>query len=784
MLIVILNAQSDLNSGGTITGKVVEKISLEPMQYASVALYALADTLTPLQGTTTDLEGVFIFREVAPSVYIIKVSFMGFETNTSAVFNHTLITDLGTLSIQPAEILLDDVTITSERSTLIHNIDKKVYNVGKDILSESGSASDILQNVPSITIDVDGNVSLRGTSNILFLVNGRPSALLRRNSASAFQQIPATSIERIEVITNPSAKYKPDGTGGIINIVLKKESKQGLNGQVIANVGNEERYNASLILNYGTEELDVFGSYSIRHSNRSVYYSDERINRDSLSYEVLNYYNETGQSKNDALSHIFSGGIAYELNDNNSLELSGTYFTQNTLHKGVSEIGTDNPFNQPETRLTSNETNDEYENEAEASLGWEHVFGKNEDHILVMEAAFSAYDEQEDLSFDDVQSFPDAEQVLEKILIQKSGKQAELTAEYSLPLSEDTEIEAGYAGEFIMEDIRYTNNLLPDRFLFTQNVHAFYALLGQGFGAFSFKAGLRVEQTNIQSHLNEPIDSLVNNNYFKPYPTLHLLYELDENQQVGLSYSKRINRPDADELNPNPEFSDPRNAEAGNPRLKPQQIHSLELGYQVKGGKLSFSPTLYYRYTYDAFTFIKTPISDSVLLTTIENLDKRQAAGLEMILSGTLAKNWDVDLSTNLFYNQIDATGLGFSEKKSVVSADLKLFSFYRFTPTTLFQFNAYYYSPLITPQGQRNQFYYFNAGLKQQLFDKRAALTFTVTDIFHTYRVSHEIDVPELVQLRKYRRKGAVVYLGFTWFFRPPSNGNDKEIKFEGEGL
>ncbi len=784
ILLIILNFYVALSQTGDIAGKVMETTTQESMQFATVSLYHENDTIEAIQGSTTDIEGDFIFKNVVNGRYFIRVSFIGFKTQKTPVFEHQQNTDYGTIGIEATNILLEDVTISGEKSLLEYSIDKKVYNVEKDILAETGSATEILQNIPSITVDVEGNISLRGTSNILFLINGRPSALLKRSSSTALQQIPAATIERIEVITNPSAKYKPDGTGGIINIVLKKESRQGFNGQVSANVGNEERYNANLILNYGTEDFNVFANYAIRHSARNVFYSDERINRDSTGMEVLSYYDESGNSKNKSLSHILSAGMGYELDDYNSLELSGSWYLQNSLHNGVAEISLTDPLNQPLTNLTSNEKNDEYENEGEAALAWEHTFKNNEDHNLTVEAVYSAYDEEEDLTFDEQQSFPEIENDIIKSLIQKSGRQTEATVEYVRPLSEESELEAGYVGEFIHEDIRYTNNFSPNRFIFKQDVHAFYGLFEQGIEDFGFKVGLRAEQTNIQSHLAEPIDSVVPNNYFKLYPSLHLFYELNDNSTIGLSYSKRINRPDSDELNPNPEFSDPRNAEAGNPNLKPEQIHSVELGYHMEGEKLAFSPTLYYRYKYDAFTSIRTPIGDSLLLRTVENLDNQQAAGLEFILSGNPIKNLDINLSANIFYNQIDATNLGYSDKKSVFSADLKLYAFYKLTQSTLVQFNAYYYSPRITPQGQRDQFFYLNAGVKQQLFQKRAALTFTVTDIFHTYKISREIEIPELTQHTQYSRKSAVIYFGFTWFFNSQKNGDDKELKFEGEGL
>jgi len=773
-----LNAQ-DL----VISGKIVEQSSDEPLQYATIGIYNSSDSLSSIANAVSDLEGDFSFVSLFPGNYHIEISFIGFETKRidSIYLNKSV--DLGNIPIKASNYLLDDVEITGNKSTLVQMIDKKVYNVGNDVSSESVSASEILQNIPSVTVDINGNVSLRGTSNILYLINGRPSSLLRRDAANALQQIPAATIDRIEVITNPSAKYKPDGTGGIINIVLKKETKPGFNGQVSANVGNEERYNANVMANYGGKDWNIHGNYSLRHSARTYYYSDDRIINDSTGETIINKYFESGHTVNDGLAHIFSGGMSFEINDNNSFELSGSYFSQNTNHKGVSDITNEDGFSNPETHFTSNETNDEFEHEGESVFAWEHVFGDNEVHALSTEIAFASYNEEEDLTFMEDYSFPEISSNVEKILIQKGGYQTEVSLEYNLPVGEDAEIESGYAGEFVQEDIRYSNNDNPNRFLLNQNVHAIYGIYAMDIEDFSFKAGIRVEQTNIRSHLKEPIDSLIPNDYFKPYPTLHLAYSLNENQTLFISYSKRINRPDADEMNPFPEFSDPRNAYAGNPYLKPQQIHSLELGYQLQGKKLSFNPTLYYRYMYDAFTSIRQTIGDTLVLSTIENLDNRKSAGIELVLSGELSKNWEFDLSANVFYDQIDATGLGFSDKKSVFSTDIKFYLIYKLTKKTLFQFNAYYHSPRITPQGQRSDYYYLNAGIKQQIFRKRATLTFTVTDMLHTYRISREIDTPELFQTTKYQRKNPIVYFGFTWFFKPQKE-TQKEIKFDSEGL
>lgn len=781
--VFLLSINSILGQTGTISGTVVEQSTQEPMQFAVVELFQEKDTASMFQGTTTDEDGEFEFKNVPVGHYFVKASFLGFETSQIPVFKHSTNTEIGTISIHPSEILLGSVTVKGEKNLLLNSIDKKVYQVQQDIASEGGSASEVLQNIPSVSVDIDGGVSLRGSSNITYLINGRPSALLRRSAANALQQIPAKSIDRIEIITNPSAKYKPDGIGGIINIVLRKESKQGINGQLTANAGNEGRYNTNLSLNYGTEEMNMFANYGFRHNAGTRFFTDKRTFKDSLEGQPLSFYEETRRSITDAYSHTISGGLNRELGDYNSFEISGDYFLQNGLHKGFSKIGSHDPTSQLLSQFTINQTNDELEEEGEVSASFEHVFKNNEDHVLTFEATHARFEEREDQTFDQRYTFPKPENTFEKNLVEKSGHQTEVKAEYVLPIGEEAELEAGYVGEFNLEDIRYTAFENYSRFLFNQDVHALYGVFGQGIEDFSFKAGLRLEQVNIRSHLVEPSDTTVPNSYLKLYPSVHMMYDLGGQTELRFSYSKRINRPDADELNPNPEFSDPRSAEAGNPNLKPEQVHSVELGFQTIKDKITFTPTLYYRYRYDAFTSIQKLVADSILLSTSENLDNQQSAGLEIILSGDIGRKLDLDFSADVFYSQLDAQNLGFSERKSVFAATAKLTSFYKLTSLTLLQLNAFYYSPRITPQGKRNQFFYLNAGVKQQLLSKQAAITLTATDVLHTYRIKRSTETPELSQASKYWRRQPIVFLGITWSFNKKNGDKVKSLDFEGLG-
>jgi outer membrane receptor protein involved in Fe transport len=775
----IFNAQTT----NMIIGKVIEFETKEPMQFVNVILFNQTDS-SQIAGCVTDVDGNFQLGEVTKGKYYIKTSFIGYEDSETNMFLHNGKTDIGLISIKNSPVILNQVNITGERSVLLSTLDKRVYTVGKDVMSESGSVSDILQHIPSLTVDIDGTISLRGTSNITFLLNGRPSALLRRSATTALQQIPANTIERIEIITNPSAKYKPDGTGGIINIIPKTDSENGLNGQVHANIGNEKRFNTGINVNYGGEAFSTFAGYTLRHSGRTLVRSDERTTKNPNDGQILDIYNSKGESVSNPWAHIVNAGINYDINNSDQIEISGNYFLQNTKQDYYSDISIVDKQFQPLSALSLERTNKEYESEGEGSALLEHKFDEEGDHNLTLEINYSAVDEKEDQIYKEIYSFPDKTINLDYNIIKKTENQIEIKSEYVLPINDESEFQAGYVGELRSSDIYYNRNLNPNRFLFDQDVHALYAIYNKSIENFSFQFGLRGEQAGINSHLVEPNDTVIDNSYFRLYPTIHLAYELAENQNVKLSYSKRINRPDADELNPFLEYSDPYNAEMGNPNLKPEQIYSLELTYLYIGESITFTPTLYYRYKYDAFTQTQISIPGNIILSTVENLADQKSAGLEVILSGKVFDWWELDLSSDFFYNQIDASNLGYGNKKDVISTTAKLNSFYKITPSTFFQLNFFYHSPRITPQGTREQRFYLNAGMKQQFFDKRIDLTLTVSDLFGLYKSRWHIDTPELLQLTNRNRKEPVFYFGINWRFGSDGKKDTGKLDLDGEVL
>jgi len=559
---------------------------------------------------------------------------------------------------------------------------------------------------------------------------------------------------------------------------------------LLANVGNESRYNANLTLNYNTGKMNVFGSYGFRQNNAARTSSGYRIHYDSLQ-NIINIYESSSSAEGRPFSHLGNFGMDYQLNENNKLELAGNVNfqdmcrTQNTLSTWKDE----------DLNITSQYTtlaiNDELEVEWEASAVFTHQF-REEGHELQFEFNFTGYDETEDNHYTETYSVPPGFVDLSHILVKKGGPQANVYAEYTLPIGEETELEAGYVGEFFKDNVSYFGEYYDDNsnewikdvvksndFVFRQDIHALYGTLSHSFDKFSFMAGLRAEQALITSHLIT-IDSLVPNNYFRVYPTLHLSYDLSDEQQLQLNYSHRVRRPDSDEMNPFPEYSDPRNMEAGNPLLKPEQIHSIEFGYQLKKELFTIQPSVYYRYTYDAFTQIFTIASDTVLLRTEANLSKNQSLGGEFIATLNAGKFMTLNLSTNGYYNVLDASNLGYSANKSAFAWDSKLGANINITSTTLLQIYGYFHSKRLTAQGWYDPSYYANIGLRQDLFKNRASLIFTVSDVFNSLKSSGTIDTPYLYQESTQKRVSQILYLGFTYRFGKSSKNKAEDLKFD----
>lgn len=778
-----------------LQGIVIDKITKQPLEFVSVELqYAKDSSLR--KGMLTDKLGKFVFTNLNSGKYLLTLSYIGYDvTKTREVFiaEGQQAVNLGNLELENTATKLNEVVVSSTKKTLNASIDRKVYNVDKDIMSKSGAASDILKNVPSVEVDIDGGVSLRGSSNVMILINGKVSPLMGKSRAEVLQSLPANSIERIEVITNPSARFRPDGTSGIINIVLKKNARLGWNGSLTANAGNSDRYNGSLLLNYNPGKLNLFGSLSLRKDHRLRSNIIDRTYFDTTG-KTMSFYNEVNNSKMRPVSTVANLGVTYNLNDKNSLGISGSYYDRSlTKHDVVNKF----TFN-PQQVLIENydrlRLDPEVETQTNYTAFYEHKF-KKEDHEIRMEFNKSKSDETEDNQYKNIYKLPALPSYVERTLIKQKANENQLTLDYTLPINENSKLEAGYDGSFNKMDFDFfgsfydtlQNKFIEDavktnRFLYEEKIQALYTTYEQRFKKFGFQFGLRGEQVNIKGNL-VTIDSFIKNDYFKVYPTLHLSYALKSKNEIQLNYSRRINRPDADELNPFPEYRDPRNLQAGNPKLLPEIINSVEFGYKWEHKNFSFVPSLYYRYRTNGFTEVIRPINDSTLLTTSENLAKDQAAGMELIFSATTGK-FTSNLSSNIFYNQIDASNLGYSKSKAIVAFSANLNSSYSLSKNNMVQFSTNFRSARLTPQGKVFARYISNIGMRQDFLKKKATVTITVSDLFASGKDKREFNSVYFNQYSVGRRDTRIIYIGASYRFGKVKKApKDEKIQFDSGG-
>jgi outer membrane receptor protein involved in Fe transport len=790
--LLTVNVFSQGSQSGTIRGRVIDEATRVPMEFVNVVLRNKADSAI-VAGTETDKKGMFVFTNVNTGEYYVRMSIIGYKDKATSVHRidaQNRIWDLGSTVLTEGTVGLDEVLITAQKTLFSNSIDRKVYNVGQDIMSKSGSTSELLQSIPSVEVDIDGNVSLRGSSSVLILVNGKNSPLMARSSATVLQQMPANSIERIELITNPSAKYKPDGTSGIINIVLKTNVGLGTHGSVGASVGNDDRYNGNVRLNYNPGDLNVFGSYSLRSDSRNRINTDTRLQIDGSG--VTTSYKDDLLSNASPVSHMLALGLDYAFDPSNNAGISGSYFHNGFTRTENSSKVLEDISGRRIQQFGRNRIDYETEEEYGFKMFAEHKFQKK-DHVLRLEFNASTAPEVEDNHYTDVYLFPPTSNQYDNSLIKQKERKYELTVDYTDPLSEDATFETGYAGEMNRTDMDFTfENFDPalqrflkdisrsNRFIYDEAVHAYYTTYERSIGEFGFMGGLRAEGAFIKSNL-ATMDSTSTNSYFSLFPTVHLTYKLNPASELRLSYSKRVRRPDGDDLNPFPEYRDPRNISSGNPKLKPEYVHSVEIGCKFETDMFAIFPSLYYRYTYDRFTSVTRLINDTTLLTTETNLSNDQSTGLELVFSGNFGDFASLHGSTNVYFNRIDASNLGFGKNKSVTTWSGALTLSLNVTKSSMVQVNSNFSSRRLTPQGESLPSYVVNVGLRQELVAGKLSVTATVADVFNTLRRESTLDTPLLHQNLVNRRDSRIIYVGLTYTFgATPKKSKEESLRYD----
>ena len=773
---------------GIVTGTVFDPLSGKPVEFATVMVKNTVDGKS-VRAAATDAKGTFDLEGIPAGAYQLVYGLVGGSREAAVAFaidaRHRNI-DLGRLALNgDAAVKLEKVEVTARREAFYNSIDRKVYNVGKEIQSVAGSVSDLLQNVPSVQVDIEGNVSLRGDANVLILVNGKTSTMMGKNRAAVLEQMPADGIDKIEVITNPSAKYKPDGTAGIINLTLKKKQESGYSGSVRVAAGNDRRYNANVTANYNPGKYNLFTTAGVRQDDRPRSVQDDRSHVDAATNAVVSTSQHTIEDSRP-LSRIAQTGVDYKLTDHTTLGGSVHYnFRDFVRHSSVRNVTRDaaGAISDDYERLR---IDPEWEKDLEFTGKLQHAFAE-EDRELNVEVRHGKTTEQEDNRYTNVYRTSARVPSFDFTLIRNTETNTESSVEYIHPLNEGSKFEAGYNGQIGETDMDFHGSFLDaagaahvdltrtNRFIYDAAIHAFYATYARKFGAFGLLAGLRFEHAGIDT--NQVTARLIgSNDYNRFYPSLHLSYDLTETQQLQLNYSHRVHRPEGDDLNPYPEYQDPFNLRAGNPHLVPEEIHSIEAGWQYRQNDSTYLATGYYRYRYHGRTDVTRYIDSTTLLTTKENLGTSRSGGLELGANTRLRERVSLNFSANAYHNEIDASNLGFSTRRSTLAWDAKLNASFDVTKTTLVQLNTNFTAKRLTPQGYRYPTAVANLGLRHNFTDRKTAIVCTVSDVCNSLRERTHIDTATLHEDVTRRRSSRIVYLGLIYNFGKPAKKPKKD--------
>jgi len=801
---------SDTAPKGKIKGTVIDEQSKKPLEYATVALYnANNDKL--ITGTITDYLGQFKIDQPETGEYYLEISFIGLKDSKSNVFKiekdeHNL--NLGNFILKSASKELSEVEVVSKRAPIEYKIDKKIINVDKQITSAAGTAVDILENVPSVQVDVEGNVSLRGSSGFTVLIDGKPTIL---DPSDALRQIPSSSIENIEIITNPSVKYEPDGATGIINIITKKNYLDGLSGIANLDAGMYDQYGGDFQLSYRANKFNfILGANYHKHARPGSEISE----RNSLSNDTTYFVNSSGDAGREHTSKSIRAGIEYNPTKRDYISIAGRIGNWNMLHNATLRYDT---WTAPETFRNSYNSFDNTTrggNYNSIDGVYQHDFSKNDTvipgsrkkngkgqqkqlHNLKLEVNYR-YHNNDELSTNELRTLSDSITDGKKNVEKGPSKRLRVNLDYSLPVGKKGKFESGFQSRFgnstdITElyilDPANNDWIINESFSnftkYNRNIFALYALYAGMFGDFGYQAGLRGEYTDrVISTTGEEDVKLNRWDYF---PTLHLSYNLPLDQQLMLSYSRRIDRPRGWYLEPFLTWEDEYNVRRGNPNLKPEYIDSYDMGYLIKFKDNFFSLEGYYRVTHNKVERVTYVYSENVMLHTLENVGQDYSLGAEAMLNLNLFKWWEMDISGNIFNYKVKGTLYDESFDKSSFNWNSRLSNTFTIWKNGQLQINSRYNSASVTAQGTSSGFYTVDAAFKVNFFDRRLSANLQARDIFGTSKREHTSEGLDFYTYGKYQPKAPVLLLTVSYRFNnfKPSkkgagqNGTDQEDDF-----
>ncbi len=733
----------------TIKGLLVDELSGSPLEFGTVSLFSLRDS-SLVSGSITDLEGAFEIK-VRPGAFYAVAEFISFDSRTiavpfdrDAIRNGTRVIDLGVISLRPASIELEDVEIRAQRSETQYSLDKRVFNVGQDLANRGGTAQDILDNVPSVTVDIDGAVSLRGSTGVRILIDGRPSGLANADNLSGLRAIPANLIEKIEVITNPSSRYEAEGMAGIINIILKKDKGSGFNGSFDLNAGYPQQYGVGANINYRKDKINWFANVGVNH-NESPGFGKSFLRSDRSAQTFFQDQNS------DRLRSSLSGNVRFGIDyiPNDKTVITGAMLLRKSFNDNFAAINyrdyiADYPGNLVATTLRTDDE-DESQINVNYSINYKREFSSR-NHTLELNVQYQDNIQDQHSDFKEVatviQGSPIAD-VIQRAQNDRRNGEWLFRLDYNKPVLKTGKIELGAMSTLRFIDNSYLveqlndgtwNNLvgLSNDFQYTENVYAAYSIFGNKVGKFNYQVGLRLEHSQVITELLQT-NEVNDRRYTNLFPSVFLNYQFNEGNAVQVSYSQRIRRPRFWDLNPFFNFSDSRNTFTGNPNLDPEFTDSYELNYIKYFESLTLTGGVFYRYSTDVIQRVLEFFPDGTTNRIPQNLATGKDLGLEATVTYSGIKWLRLDGNANFFRSRIDGRNVDNNFSADTYTWFGRGTARVSFDKDTDLQVRFNYRAPRDTPQGRSKSIGSIDIGFSRDIMQKNATITFSVSDLLNS---------------------------------------------------
>lgn len=762
-------------SQNTISGIITEHEYNTPVEFAQIALMTQDSSL--IAGAVSDLEGHFSIQTQAEGAMLLRTSFVGYAENWQAISVQKGVNRVGTIALSACSVRLDEIQVSAAATLFRSEADRRVYNVENMTTADGGTAIQLLETLPSVQVDEEGNLSMRGSGNILIYINGRPTNLLSDDTENILEQYPANAIQEVELITNPSARYDAEGIGGIINIILKESRKQGLNGQVNVSAGTGHKYNGGFNLNYRNNRSHIASGYSYRYREL---WEETHSYRKRYQSGVSPILDHDYRNRNYTQGHNLRNSFEYALSDMSHLRLFANINYSSRERQRTYRIRSMRNANQLDSLYVRylDEDQNRINYETGAAYNW-----RNNGKSLNFMTSY-AFSEQERIEYFD-QLYYDAH--LNMIPAKRADQTYErpitnqlwlFQLDYEQALFNGHVMESGLKttwrldereqvfNEYNFDSNKYIeDDWVTNQFSHEEQIHAAYLILRGQSRNWQYQGGLRAEYTLTESHQGH-IDSTYIYNYFRLFPSMFVNYSLGQNQDLQFSIAQRIRRPSVTALQPFINAQDFFNLRLGNPYLEPERTLNTEINYLKSWEHYMLTAGVFNRYTTHGLARVFILLDDATMVTWT-NANTHNATGLELINYVTLNDNFDAIFTANVYHAEVSGSGEGGAYSDQSYSWSLSLLSNFNLPGWFSTQVTAGYQGPQVIPNGVIQPVFSMNIGLRRNVLDGRGTLSFNLTDVFNSRHFSLETDSQNFYQLREFNRESQIATLSFTYRFQ-----------------